>query len=84
MVVDDSDRSTFVTGVTLYAQSFLTVPLLLVDIITSACPFSAAMFTLKATYRSETRKFTFSDSSFPTYNQIHEQVLLLFLLIFPF
>ncbi len=32
------------------------------------------MFTIKATYRSETRKFTFPDSSFPTYNQIHEQV----------
>ena len=32
------------------------------------------MFTIKATYRSETRKFTFPDSSFPTYTQIHEQV----------
>jgi hypothetical protein len=34
------------------------------------------MFTIKATYRSETRKFTFADSSFPSYNQINEQVHL--------
>ncbi|KAI9462409.1 hypothetical protein BJY52DRAFT_1116259 [Lactarius psammicola] len=36
------------------------------------------MFTIKATYRSETRKFTFPDSSFPTYNQIHEQLFRVF------
>ncbi|KAH9044756.1 hypothetical protein EDB85DRAFT_486938 [Lactarius pseudohatsudake] len=36
------------------------------------------MFTVKATYRSETRKFTFPDSSFPTYNQIHEQLFRVF------
>ena len=32
------------------------------------------MFTIKATYRSETRKFSFPDSSFPTYSQISDQV----------
>jgi len=32
------------------------------------------MFTIKATYRSETRKFSFSNSSFPTYSQINDQV----------
>ena len=40
------------------------------------------MFTVKATYRSETRKFSFPDSSFPTYNQIHEQVYLSFFMIY--
>src|SRR5712675_599829 len=32
------------------------------------------MFTIKATYRSETRKFSFPNSSFPTYIQINDQV----------
>ena len=32
------------------------------------------MFTVKAIYRSEIRKFTFSDSSFPTFAEINDQV----------
>ena len=32
------------------------------------------MFTVKATYRSEIRKFSFPTSSFPTYSQINDQV----------
>src|SRR5258708_22783737 len=32
------------------------------------------MFTVKATYRSETRKFSFSSPSFPTYTQLSDQV----------
>jgi len=34
------------------------------------------MFTVKATYRSEIRKFSFPNSSFPTYSQINDQVNL--------
>lgn len=41
------------------------------------------MFTVKATYRSETRKFTFPSPSFPTYSQINDQVNSLFLLFSP-
>lgn len=33
------------------------------------------MFTVKATYRSETRKFSFPFSTFPTYNQLGDQVV---------
>ena len=33
-----------------------------------------AAFTVKATYRSETRKFSFPDSTFPTYDQLYSQV----------
>lgn len=34
-----------------------------------------AYFTVKATYRSETRKFVFTNSSeFPTYRALHDQV----------
>lgn len=33
------------------------------------------MFTVKATYRNETRRFTFPDSVlFPTYDDLHHQV----------
>lgn len=44
--------------------------------------FSPVMFTVKATYRSETRKFSFPFSSFPTYNQLNDQVDYLSLLFF--
>ena len=78
MVVNDSDRSPFVTRVTsLCAVSFSHGFIIILDFLPSSprtCPLTAIMFTIKATYRSETRKFTFSDSSFPTYSQIHEQV----------
>ena len=42
----------------------------------SSPPQSSAMaaFTVKATYRSETRKFSFSDSAFPSYDQLYSQV----------
>lgn len=33
-----------------------------------------AAFTVKATYRNETRKFTFPDPVFPTYDQLYRQV----------
>lgn len=33
-----------------------------------------AAFTVKATYRTETRKFSFSDNVFPTYDQLYKQV----------
>ena len=33
-----------------------------------------AAFTVKATYRSETRKFSFPDNVFPTYEQLYSQV----------
>jgi hypothetical protein len=33
------------------------------------------MFTVKATYRSETRKFSFPFSTFPSYTQLNDQVL---------
>lgn len=36
--------------------------------------FSPVMFTVKATYRSETRKFSFPFSTFPTYTQLNDQV----------
>ncbi|KAG8219590.1 hypothetical protein J3R82DRAFT_542 [Butyriboletus roseoflavus] len=33
------------------------------------------MFTVKATYRNETRRFTFPESVlFPTYKELHNQV----------
>ena len=32
------------------------------------------MFTVKASYKHETRKFSFDSDSFPTYTQLHEQV----------
>lgn len=32
------------------------------------------MFTVKASYKHETRKFSFESDSFPTYTQLHEQV----------
>lgn len=32
------------------------------------------MFTVKATYRGETRKFTFESNSFPTYQELYNQV----------
>ena len=41
------------------------------------------MFTIKATYRSETRKFSFPFSTFPTYGQLNDQVLHLSLLSSP-
>jgi hypothetical protein len=34
------------------------------------------MFTVKATYRSETRKFSFPFSTFPTYSQLNDQVAI--------
>lgn len=34
----------------------------------------STMFTVKATYRSEIRKFTFPNPSFPTFSQINDQV----------
>ncbi|EIM92871.1 uncharacterized protein STEHIDRAFT_136582 [Stereum hirsutum FP-91666 SS1] len=37
------------------------------------------MFTIKATYRSETRKFSFTESSaFPTYDQLYQQLYRIF------
>lgn len=57
---------------------------IILDIPSSCtCLPTAIMFTIKATYRSETRKFTFPDSSFPTYNQIHEQVFPSFFITCP-
>ena len=35
---------------------------------------SPIMFSVKATYNSETRKFTFNEHSFPTFNQLTSQV----------
>ena len=35
---------------------------------------SPIMFTVKALYKHETRKFSFDSDSFPTYTQLHEQV----------
>lgn len=32
------------------------------------------MFTVKASYKQETRKFSFDSDAFPTYTQLHEQV----------
>ncbi len=32
------------------------------------------MFSVKATYRSETRKFSFQEHTFPTYEQLCSQV----------
>lgn len=32
------------------------------------------MFTVKASYKHETRKFSFDSDSFPSYTQLHEQV----------
>lgn len=32
------------------------------------------MFTVKASYKHETRKFSFESDSFPTFTQLHEQV----------
>jgi len=32
------------------------------------------MFIVKASYKHETRKFSFESESFPTYTQLHEQV----------
>ncbi|KAI0639950.1 hypothetical protein C8Q77DRAFT_1164747 [Trametes polyzona] len=37
-----------------------------------------AAFTVKATYRSETRKFTFADPLFPTYDQLYRQLYRVF------
>ncbi|KAI1793192.1 hypothetical protein LXA43DRAFT_886348 [Ganoderma leucocontextum] len=37
-----------------------------------------AAFTVKATYRSETRKFSFSDSVFPSYDQLYSQLYRVF------
>ncbi|KAI0756244.1 hypothetical protein C8Q80DRAFT_1127522 [Daedaleopsis nitida] len=37
-----------------------------------------AAFTVKATYRNETRKFTFADNSFPTYDQLYSQLYRVF------
>lgn len=37
----------------------------------------ATMFTVKATYRNETRKFSFSETVlFPTYEELYQQVCL--------
>ncbi len=33
-----------------------------------------AAFTVKATYRSETRKLSFTDNTFPSYEQLYSQV----------
>lgn len=35
---------------------------------------SPVMFTVKASYKHETRKFSFDSDSFPSYTQLHEQV----------
>lgn len=35
------------------------------------------MFTVKASYKHETRKFSFDSDSFPTYTQLHGQVRFL-------
>lgn len=44
----------------------------------SSTPFlpslAMAAFTVKATYNGETRKFSFSDSRFPSYDQLCKQV----------
>ncbi|OJT04449.1 Protein NBR1 -like protein [Trametes pubescens] len=37
-----------------------------------------AAFTVKATYRNETRKFTFADPVFPTYDQLYRQLYRVF------
>ncbi|KAI0363146.1 hypothetical protein BV20DRAFT_975992 [Pilatotrama ljubarskyi] len=37
-----------------------------------------AAFTVKATYRNETRKFSFADSVFPTYDQLYNQLYRVF------
>ncbi|TBU25294.1 hypothetical protein BD311DRAFT_700421 [Dichomitus squalens] len=37
-----------------------------------------AAFTVKATYRSETRKFSLPDSTFPTYDQLYSQLYRVF------
>ncbi|KAI8981131.1 hypothetical protein BD414DRAFT_464073 [Trametes punicea] len=37
-----------------------------------------AAFTVKATYRNETRKFSFSDPIFPTYEQLYNQLYRVF------
>ncbi|KAI0673673.1 hypothetical protein C8Q78DRAFT_967789 [Trametes maxima] len=37
-----------------------------------------AAFTVKATYRNETRKFSFADSIFPTYDQLYSQLYRVF------
>ncbi|KAH9858338.1 hypothetical protein C2E23DRAFT_803657 [Lenzites betulinus] len=37
-----------------------------------------AGFTVKATYRSETRKFSFADPAFPTYEQLYRQLYRVF------
>ena len=34
------------------------------------------MFSVKATYRGETRKFTFPENQFPSYDQLTAQVSL--------
>lgn len=36
------------------------------------------MFTVKASYKNETRKFSFDSDSFPTYTQLHEQLTRVF------
>ncbi|TFY58497.1 hypothetical protein EVG20_g8130, partial [Dentipellis fragilis] len=36
------------------------------------------MFTVKATYRSETRKFSFPESTFPSYAQLYDQLYRVF------
>lgn len=36
------------------------------------------MFTVKASYKHETRKFSFDSDSFPTYTQLHEQLTRVF------
>lgn len=45
--------------------------------------FSPVMFTVKATYRSETRKFSFPFSTFPSYTLLNDQVCSLSLLFYP-
>ncbi|KAI0652399.1 hypothetical protein C8Q79DRAFT_1081591 [Trametes meyenii] len=37
-----------------------------------------AAFTVKATYRNETRKFSFADPTFPTYDQLYSQLYRVF------
>jgi hypothetical protein len=44
--------------------------------------FSPVMFTVKATYRSETRKFSFPFSTFPSYALLNDQVRQSFTSIF--
>ena len=55
-------------------HSLRTPRALLNTLISSSSLSFATMFTVKASYKHETRKFTFDSDSFPTYTQLHEQV----------